>query len=140
MPERVQLSRKAGWQMPPNTIKVDRTSSFGNVYRVTKVKRVPTAAHPETGEEWWVEGDAGYWTIDRNGAKFTKESATAFAVELYDLYTKHAGEGFALRARLALKGKNLACWCKPGTPCHADVLMALANADEASLAKTGHTE
>ena len=27
-----------------------------------------------------------------------------------------------------LRAKNLACWCKPGTPCHADVLLELANA------------
>lgn len=26
-----------------------------------------------------------------------------------------------------LRGKNLACWCKPGTPCHADVLLKAAN-------------
>ena len=26
-----------------------------------------------------------------------------------------------------LRGKNLACWCKPGTPCHADVLLEMAN-------------
>lgn len=26
-----------------------------------------------------------------------------------------------------LRGKNLACWCKPGSPCHADVLLELAN-------------
>ncbi len=26
-----------------------------------------------------------------------------------------------------LAGKNLACWCKPGEPCHADVLLKLAN-------------
>jgi hypothetical protein len=26
-----------------------------------------------------------------------------------------------------LRGKNLACWCKPGEPCHADVLLSLAN-------------
>lgn len=26
-----------------------------------------------------------------------------------------------------LRGKNLACWCRPGTPCHADVLLELAN-------------
>jgi len=26
-----------------------------------------------------------------------------------------------------LRGKNLACWCKPGEACHADVLLALAN-------------
>lgn len=26
-----------------------------------------------------------------------------------------------------LAGKNLACWCRLGTPCHADVLLELAN-------------
>jgi hypothetical protein len=29
--------------------------------------------------------------------------------------------------RAALAGRNLACWCKAGTPCHADALIALAN-------------
>jgi hypothetical protein len=29
--------------------------------------------------------------------------------------------------RRELAGHNLACWCKPGTPCHADVLIELAN-------------
>ncbi len=34
----------------------------------------------------------------------------------------------AIRAELPqLAGKNLACWCKPGEPCHADVLLELAN-------------
>lgn len=27
-----------------------------------------------------------------------------------------------------LRGKNLACWCRLGEPCHADVLLELANA------------
>ncbi len=26
-----------------------------------------------------------------------------------------------------LRGHNLACWCKPGEPCHADVLIEMAN-------------
>ncbi len=26
-----------------------------------------------------------------------------------------------------LRGYNLACWCKPGTPCHSEVLIELAN-------------
>jgi len=26
-----------------------------------------------------------------------------------------------------LAGKNLACWCKPGEPCHVDILLRLAN-------------
>ena len=28
-----------------------------------------------------------------------------------------------------LRGKNLACFCKIGDPCHADVLLELANPD-----------
>ena len=31
------------------------------------------------------------------------------------------------RIREELAGKNLACWCKLGEPCHADVLLELAN-------------
>jgi hypothetical protein len=26
-----------------------------------------------------------------------------------------------------LRGKNLACWCPPSSPCHADILLKLAN-------------
>lgn len=29
-----------------------------------------------------------------------------------------------------IAGKNLACWCRLGTPCHADVLLELANGAE----------
>jgi hypothetical protein len=29
--------------------------------------------------------------------------------------------------RSALGGKNLACWCRAGTPCHVGTLLALAN-------------
>lgn len=28
----------------------------------------------------------------------------------------------------SLRGKNLACWCPIGSPCHADVLLEIANA------------
>lgn len=31
-------------------------------------------------------------------------------------------------AKRDLRGKDLACWCKEGEPCHADVLLELANA------------
>ena len=30
-------------------------------------------------------------------------------------------------ARAALRGRDLACWCAPHAPCHADVLLELAN-------------
>ena len=32
--------------------------------------------------------------------------------------------------RMALAGKNLACWCGPDVRCHADVLLEIANAAE----------
>lgn len=31
------------------------------------------------------------------------------------------------RAPVMLRMRNLACWCQPGEPCHADVLLDLAN-------------
>lgn len=31
------------------------------------------------------------------------------------------------RAAIDLRGKNLACWCPLDQPCHADVLIELAN-------------
>jgi hypothetical protein len=34
------------------------------------------------------------------------------------------------QARTALAGKVLMCWCKPDEPCHADVLLELANRTE----------
>jgi hypothetical protein len=41
----------------------------------------------------------------------------------------HRPENAALReeARRVLWGKNLACWCPLGGPCHADVLLEVAN-------------
>jgi Domain of unknown function (DUF4326) len=32
--------------------------------------------------------------------------------------------------RRELKGRDLVCWCKPGAPCHADVLLAEATGDD----------
>lgn len=34
------------------------------------------------------------------------------------------------RALKDLRGKDLCCWCKPGEPCHADVLLDFANREE----------
>ena len=33
-PKRIQLSRKRGWRLPPNTVVVSRPSKWGNPYRV----------------------------------------------------------------------------------------------------------
>ncbi|MCX7363574.1 MAG: DUF4326 domain-containing protein [Alphaproteobacteria bacterium] len=37
-PRRVQLSRRKGWRIPENTVKVDRTTAFGNPYQGSDVE------------------------------------------------------------------------------------------------------
>lgn len=95
-PIRIQLSRRRGWRMPPNCVKVDRSTSFGNPYQAGK------------------DGDG-----DRGKL-----------VELFSkyLYGTARGGAMAERARAELRGKNLACWCPLDGPCHADVLLDVANA------------
>lgn len=50
------------------------------------------------------------------------------AVDLFRYSIEHWwGDEYANEARAALAGKNLGCWCPIGAPCHADVLLDLAN-------------
>ena len=41
-----------------------------------------------------------------------------------------ASEEWKTRAARELRGKNLACFCKPELACHADILLELANSTE----------
>jgi hypothetical protein len=38
MPARIQLKRTRGWHMPPDTVKVDRTTRFGNPFPMTAAR------------------------------------------------------------------------------------------------------
>jgi len=38
------------------------------------------------------------------------------------------GSDLAAEAKRQLRGKDLACWCPLDQPCHADVLLEIANA------------
>jgi hypothetical protein len=50
------------------------------------------------------------------------------AVDMYRNYV--LGDPILLAAiRSELRGRDLACWCRPGEPCHADVLLELANSE-----------
>jgi uncharacterized protein DUF4326 len=54
--------------------------------------------------------------------------AAAAAVERYraDLLAGRLGVSVD-DVRRELRGRDLACWCRPDRACHADVLLALAN-------------
>lgn len=57
----------------------------------------------------------------------------AEAVEKYRSEVVTFGGGFvgvnAVDIKRELRAKNLACWCPLGQPCHADVLLEIANAN-----------
>lgn len=53
------------------------------------------------------------------------DAAKAFRETLE--YWSHPDRGAQRWAFGTLRGKNLACWCPEGQPCHADVLLEVAN-------------
>ena len=102
MPERIQLRRTKGWRLPPNTINVARPTAWGNPFVVGSIDH-------RTGER----------IVDR-----------AHAVRLFEerwFGISFAGLSMAEIASDELRGFNLACWCPLDQPCHADVLLRVAN-------------
>ena len=100
-PHRVQLSRRKGWRMPPNTVKVDRTTRFGNPFR--------------PGSPGIPDRRASVRMFERafhSGALARGDPNSPFTPE---------------NIRAELRGKNLACWCPLDDACHADVLLVIAN-------------
>lgn len=109
MPDRITLSRAKGWKMPPNTVNVARGPGriWGNPFHVSAAQEAGyTRQGAVAAFQDWLAGNP--WACGDD--KFETQRA-------------------AILARLPeLRGKNLACWCKPGTPCHADVLLEFAHA------------
>ena len=108
-PKRVQLSRAAGWRMPPNTVKVDRSTRWGNPYKLHGDGYPMTAEMAVGCFASLLNADDGGWV--------TRDTLTT-----------------VLDVRRELRGKNLACWCKLDQPCHADVLLRVANHEPANVA------
>lgn len=100
--ERIQLSRKKGFKLPPNTIVVARGHGrlWGNPFLVKNVIEF-----------------------------FGKQKAKQVCVNSFRDWLNESTEGSEMKIliRQKLRGKNLACFCKIGTPCHVDVLLEIAN-------------
>lgn len=102
-PTRIQRRRTKGWRMPEGAIYVGRGTQWGNPFRVY--------------------GDQTH--------------AVVVSKYRYEIMQMNGGiVGFnRFWVKQHLRGKNLACWCplvdKDGNPvpCHADVLLELANRD-----------
>ena len=46
---------------------------------------------------------------------------------IVEAYKTTLSDKLIREAKIELKGKNLACWCPLDRPCHADVLLKIAN-------------
>lgn len=88
--------------MPSNTIKVDRSTRWGNPMRIGPGYSADSAV---ADYRRWISGTAS------------------------PVWASAAPPPTIGEIRLHLKGRNLACWCAVGAPCHADVLLELANSE-----------
>ena len=116
-PQRVQLRRTKGWRKPEGAIVVSRPSKWGN--------------------PWRVSNEAGTWDVtigaETVAIRINQADAIAEAVRLHREWYLGLGVHRSIRElragviRNSLGGRDLACWCPPDQPCHADVLLELAN-------------
>jgi hypothetical protein len=69
-------------------------------------------------------GRPGPWG---NPFEVGKDGDLATCIARFEATFAHAA-AYQERARHALRGKNLACWCPLDAPCHGDVLLRWVNA------------
>ena len=124
MAKRIQQRRTKGWRLPPGAICVTRGTKWGNPFVI--------------GQRFAVT----YFPFgDQPCNKRVLVSDAARAVELYEAWLDGrialGGEWHARRTWIIanvheLRGKDLACWCRLDAEwCHADILLRLANPQEA---------
>ena len=112
-PQRIVLSRRAGFDL--------QAISHGlNGLPAQSVARPGPWGNPFTIDA----------VMDETG--LDKDAAQAEAVARYGRWIKGEIGGpkpppAREKIRSELSGKNLACWCREGTPCHVDALLELAN-------------
>lgn len=109
MPKRIQRQRTKGWKAPEGAVYVGRPTRWGNPY----AHEDPAVA--VSAFKGMLAGDLSYvHGLRLKGRPVDRARAEEFR-----------------RSIKALRGKNLMCWCALDQPCHADVLLELANADPA---------
>ena len=121
VPSRVQRKRGRGWRMPDGAVYVGRPTIWGNPFRVTR----SSDYHGLPGS-WFVQDEHG---ISHHPEQDSQRSARQRAVDLYSarILQDDATSVSVEQVRAELRGRDLVCWCPRREPCHADVLLAIAN-------------
>lgn len=119
MPERIQRKRVKGWKMPNNTVSVTRPGKWGNPFKIGG--RYKWGGLVKTG----IDGAMLFMEAFVEDPRFTTITTAEQAIDWYRKYIER--RGLHEEVKKELRGKNLACFCKIGEPCHADVLLEIAN-------------
>ena len=104
--------------MPENTVSVARPGKWGNPF--------PLSLGRERCIDLYRDAMSGFFSP----SKMADLSDAAFAViyKAKEDWRKRLHYHWPMDAAYyELRGKNLACWCPLDQPCHADVLLELAN-------------
>jgi hypothetical protein len=122
MPRRIQRRRVFGWRAPAGAVYVGRPTLYGNPFQIARV-----------GKVWAVFVDAAPGVTGRTIATvFDEREARQTAVdEFRAMFRTPGGSEQAEFFAQKLHGRDLMCWCPEGMPCHADVLLELANQPQA---------
>ncbi len=118
-PRRIQLRRTAGWRMPANTVKVDRSTKWGNPHQVHPI---PDGIDPVTLQMDCQHGIC--YSAEAAVNRFRRSLRTGLPLVTNE---RRGWQITVADIKRELRGKNLGCWCKPGAHCHADVLLEIAN-------------
>lgn len=125
--KRIQRKRTKGWQMPEGAVYVGRPSKWGNPFSIVQQTPWPRWAGAAPWQVVGPDGESHYPEDDRKPIVGRAEADWARRVKAaqlaVDLFTEHA----KIPNPAQLAGHDLVCWCPPGQPCHADVLLELAN-------------
>ena len=109
--------------MPPNTVSVTRPGKWGNPAVIGDYFMVgDPGGHSGPFRMSWCKTSKKY-----ADGRFTLVDSAETAVAMF---RKLTATGYLKATVAELRGKNLACYCRLDQPCHADVLLEIANADK----------
>jgi Domain of unknown function (DUF4326) len=133
-PRRIQRSRARGWRMPENTIYVGRPSRWANMFWPGQRVIVPGAWGSKASPYLGCRARGPYGPTGRT-YRISVVRDLADAVDLFASYVHADPSGWPPEEiQASLGGYDLACWCPLDKPCHADVLLDLANLTSAGQA------
>lgn len=129
MSNRIQLQRTKGWRKPENTVLVARRSRWGNPFAVVGAQVI---ARPWSVQRERNLQSAVQWRGDEviYSCHSSVSGATAHAINLFHAYCAVTLRDTPIEFAkwiAPLRGHDLGCWCPLNQPCHADVLLELAN-------------